>query len=124
MPGERLLDIFSGKRLHLIKEQLQMVQRQAIEADGAQLGHDRCVIGSAQRELTVDLALGADQFRFGRAFADESVQALVDDRQGQIHLVGTGLHAHHHRAGGLHRDQPAADRVGQSTGLTDLFHEP
>ena len=48
----------------------------------------------------------------------------MNDRQGQVQLVGAGLHADHYRAGGLHRHQSAADRVGQATGFTNLFHQP
>src|SRR5690606_10589494 len=32
--------------------------------------------------------------------------------------------ADHEGAGGLHRDQIAADRIGQAAGLADLLHQP
>src|SRR5690554_6112256 len=124
MPGEGLANVFGGQGLHLIEEQLQVVERQSVETYDSELADNGRIVGRAQRELAADLPAGTYQLRLGRPFADEAVQTRVDDLQCLIHLVGAGLHADHEGAGGLHRDQIAADRIGQAAGLADLLHQP
>src|SRR5690606_41516802 len=111
MPGEGLANVFGGQGLHLIEEQLQVVERQSVETYDSELADNGRIVGRAQRELAADLPAGAYQLRLGRPFAAEAVQTLVDDLQGLIHLVGAGLPAAHERAGGLPRDQIAALRL-------------
>src|SRR5690606_23944370 len=124
MPGEGLANVFGGQGLHLIEEQLQVVERQSVEPYDSELADNGRVVSRAQRELAADLPAGTYHLRLGRPFGDEAVQTRLDDLQGLIHLVGAGLPADHEGAGRLHRDQIASDRIGQAAGLADLLHQP
>lgn len=65
----RVLDLFDRQRLDFAHEVFQVGQRQAVEADAAELADDIGVTGGGQRETAGDLALAALQLGLGRPSA-------------------------------------------------------
>ena len=65
----RVLDLFDRQRLDFAHEVFQVGQRQAVEADTAELADDIGVTGGGQRETAGDLALAALQLGLGRPSA-------------------------------------------------------
>lgn len=74
-------DLFDAESLDLLEEAFQVVQRQAVETDGAELADDVGVARGGQREAAGQFALGVVQFLLGRAVGQVVADDVLDQLQ-------------------------------------------
>ncbi len=81
MSCKRILYLTHSDAVHAPCEIVQIVERQVVEPDHAQISEYLAVAVYAQRKSAYDVLLRRFEFVFGRTFCDELVQRLAHQRQ-------------------------------------------
>src|SRR5690606_9109904 len=115
---------FERHRLDAFGPAVEIVERQAVEADQREMVEDLRVRIDAQRETADEIRLRRRELLLGGAFLEEPAERVPHNAERDVGLLLRGLQADRERARLQLRREIRIDAVGEPALLAHLFVQP